>query len=162
MRVDRFMIRASVIVSFAACASPPSRLSPPLAPSVASPAPIVVAPPPPALPSEPSWTPPIEQPVVSKPFAIAGPKPERCAIRIAGTTIFVDGDPMKRQQAVASCMGRKAAMIELAEDASEAEWRRLRADLVAVGIPIMLRGKRNDTHPGAPQCMNNPLAKGCM
>jgi hypothetical protein len=70
--------------------------------------------------------------------------------------ITVDGDAMKREQAVAVCKKRATALVELVDGVNESEWKKLRAALVAAGVAIMMRGTRDDR-----VCLDNPLAKGC-
>ena len=117
---------------------------------------------PPAAPStpatEPSWTPQTEPAPTDRPLSVVSGKPERCSVRVTDRGITVDGDAMGRGPAVAVCKQRSAALVELADGANEAEWKQLRAALVAAGVKILMRG----APAGDGECANNPLAKGCM
>jgi hypothetical protein len=108
-------------------------------------------------PTEAPWTPP---PPTESPanLIVAGESFERCSIRVTAKGILVDDDLTTRAQAIVLCKQRRAAVVELADDANQVEWRQLHSALVAANAQIMLRGVRGD----ARECSNNPLAKGCM
>ncbi len=81
----------------------------------------------------------------------------RCSIRLTSKGSTVDGDPADRDQVVERCKPRAEALVEVAGDASDDQWRELRTALEAAGVRILMRGPR-----GLDDCSSNPLAKGCM
>ncbi len=107
----------------------------------------------------PAWTPSARSPPAGSAMAVAEDQPERCAIRLTARGITVDGEPMPRTRAVALCKQRSAALVEIADGANERDWLRLRGDLDAAGVRILLRGSRGHDEDG---CRNNPLARGCF
>ena len=109
-------------------------------------------------PLEPAWTPPPKPTASGSALAAASEHPERCSIRLTVKGITVDGDPMERARVVAVCKQRSAALVEISDEARE-DWPRLRADLEAAGVRILIRGSRGHDEDG---CRNNPLARGCF
>jgi hypothetical protein len=81
----------------------------------------------------------------------------RCTLRVSQKGIYVDGDPKSRADAIAACKRTAGAVVVLEDGAPADEWKTLQAALRREGVPILMRGPMNDN-----DCMNNPLAKGCM
>ncbi|CAN5899124.1 hypothetical protein BH11MYX3_BH11MYX3_01110 [soil metagenome] len=63
----------------------------------------------------------------------------RCAIRVTGAGILVDGKPATRQEAVAMCKTTSGADVVVTGDARQGDWDELRAALEAAKIPIFTK-----------------------
>ena len=70
--------------------------------------------------------------------------PQRCSVRVTAKGIFVDGNEMKRDEAVAACKKTEGAMVTVTGDARQGDWDELRAALEAVGVKIFVRGDVGD------------------
>jgi hypothetical protein len=81
---------------------------------------------------------------------------ERCTLRVDAKGIYVDGDPMTRDQAVVKCKQTSGASVMVADDAAPNVWSELRGQLERAHVKIYMRGIIDDR-----VCMDNPLAKGC-
>ena len=65
----------------------------------------------------------------------------RCTVRVTAAGITVDGNAMKRDEAVAACKKTEGAMVTVTGDARQGDWDELRAALQAVGVKIYIRGE---------------------
>jgi hypothetical protein len=65
--------------------------------------------------------------------------PPRCAIRVTGAGILLDGKPATRQEAVAMCKTMAGADVVVTGDARQGDWDELRAALEAANIPVFTK-----------------------
>lgn len=65
--------------------------------------------------------------------------PNRCAVRVTGTGITVDGAPATREQAVARCKATTGADVVVTGDARQGDWDELRAALEAADVPVFTK-----------------------
>ncbi|HEY5923004.1 MAG TPA: hypothetical protein VIV11_15095 [Kofleriaceae bacterium] len=80
----------------------------------------------------------------------------RCTLRVSAKGVFVDGDAMTREQALAACKRTSGATV-IVEDTAPQTWTEMRARLTRAGIKIHMRGEVGDHG----FCLGNPLVKGC-
>jgi len=84
------------------------------------------------------------------------PAETRCTLRLSAKGVFVDGDAMTREQAIAACKQTNGAIVIVADDAPPQAWPELQGRLRKAAIKIYMRGTIDDR-----PCLDNPLAKGC-
>lgn len=92
-----------------------------------------------------------------KPTKSAASSAMRCTLRVSATGLYVDGDPKSQSEAVAICKSRAAAMVVLEDGVAKDEWKKVETALRREGIEILMRGPL-----GHAECLDNPLAKGCL
>ena len=76
------------------------------------------------------------------PLVDAGPS--RCAIRVTGDGLTVNGTPTTATAAVATCKATTGADVVVTGDARQGDWDELRAAFQAVGVKIYIRGEQWD------------------
>jgi len=81
----------------------------------------------------------------------------RCTLRITAKSVFIDGDPTSESEAIRICKERGTAMVTLADGASKNVWKRMHAALLRLHVRVLMRGTLGDV-----ECLDNPLAKGCI
>lgn len=69
----------------------------------------------------------------------------RCSIRLSAKGITVNGEAVKREQAIARCKGKIGADVLITGNARQGDWDELRGALEAAGIPFFTREPRGVT-----------------
>lgn len=62
--------------------------------------------------------------------------PSRCAVRVTGAGLVLDGAPAERDAIVARCKELTGADVVVTGDARQGDWDELRAALEAAGVAI--------------------------
>lgn len=85
-----------------------------------------------------------------KPAKLVEPPTKYCRIRLVAKAVQLDGEWMKPAQAVAVCKSRARAIVELTETADLMMWERMRPELEAAHVVIVIREARTrDASTGA-------------
>jgi hypothetical protein len=71
--------------------------------------------------------------------AAADAGPRRCTVRVTATGLVVDGKPVTRDEAVATCKATTGADIVITGDARQGDWDELRTALADAHVPIYLK-----------------------
>ena len=74
----------------------------------------------------------------AQPALTSGAK--RCVVRVTAEGIVVDGNKMKRDEAVAACKATEGALVTVTGDARQGDWDELRTALDQAGVKIFTRG----------------------